>query len=136
MSMFREGRDYSEQDYIDAGGELTAANESSGIETYRVGLFSDIFALRINRVLRRREGAWSQRHPWRWFFASLRRSWRRRSYWNGFLAEWHYCPEGVHHTKCGRGWTRRAALRRLGQHIVSSNLLPQSQGSSAVEPKA
>jgi hypothetical protein len=102
----------------------------SGIETYRVGLFADLFALRINRSLRRREGAGSQRYPWRWFLASFRRSWRRRSYWNGYLAEWHYCPVGVMHSRAGRGWTRRAALRRLGAHIVGSNLLPTSSRSS------
>lgn len=90
---------------------------NSGIETYRVGLFDDLHALRIR---------W--KHP-KWtrcfvlFVRRFRRSWRRRSYWNGYLAEWHYAPEGVRHTKCGRGWTRRAALRRLGAHLVASNML-------------
>lgn len=106
-------------------------NEASGIETYRVGLFADLFALKINLALRRAEGTDSQRHPWRWFLRSFLRSWRRRSYWNGYLAEWHYCPVGVVHSRCGRGWTRRAALRRLGAHIVGSNLLRTSSDASS-----
>lgn len=44
------------------------------------------------------------RNRWRWFT----RSWRRRSYWNGYLAEHAGCPHNA-----GRGWTRRAALRRV-----------------------
>jgi hypothetical protein len=96
----------------------TNGNEASGIETYRVGLLADLHAFGINR---RFSGF---RLAWRRLKRDIARGWRRRSYWNGFLAEWHYCPVGVKHSKCGRGWTRRAALRRLGAHIVASNLLP------------
>jgi hypothetical protein len=52
-----------------------------------------------------------------------RRNWRAvRNYFNGYLAEWHYPPEGMRHYRCGKGWTRRAALRDLGKHIIASNV--------------
>lgn len=88
--------------------------EKTGIETYPVGLFRDL-----------------QQHRLRYGIAYLNsrvkaRNWRAvRNYFNGYLAEWHYPPEGMQHTHCGRGWTRRAALRRLGAHIVAMNLLPR-----------
>ena len=87
--------------------------EIQGIETYRVGLFSDI---KRKRVLRGLKG---------YLIPQIKRkNWRAvRNYFNGYLAEWHYCPEGVVHSKCGKGWTRRAALRSLGRHLVESNLI-------------
>jgi len=88
-------------------------SDVSGIETYPVGLFWDIKRHRVRYGITRY--LWPQ---------IKRRNWRAvRSYFNGYLAEWHYCPEGVRHTRCGRGWTRRSALRRLGRHIVESNLI-------------
>lgn len=95
-----------------------------GIETYPVGVLRDIRTLRMR--LRHPGGFYTRRNAVRFFFKWFARSWNRRSYWNGYLAEWHYCPEGVRHTRAGRGWTRRAALRRLGAHIVASNRLPTS----------
>lgn len=51
------------------------------------------------------------------------RNWRAvRNSFNGYLAEWDYPPEGVNHHRCGRGWTKRAALRRLGIHLAFSNV--------------
>lgn len=103
-------------------------NETSHIATYPVGFFRDVQIL--NRRLRHPGGFYTRRQAFRSFAVWFGRSWRRRSYWNGFLAEWHYCPEGVRHTRCGRGWTRRAALRRLGRHIVAMNLAePGGSGS-------
>lgn len=92
-------------------------SEQTGIETYPVGLLYDLKHHRL-------------RNAPRYLRAHLQqRNWRAiRNYFNGYLAEWHNCPEGVRHTKCGRGWTRRAALRRLGAHIVASNLSPTEQG--------
>lgn len=88
--------------------------DNPGIETYPVGLFRDLQQRRLRygiAYLKSRVKA---------------RNWRAvRSYFNGYLAEWHYPPEGMQHTHCGRGWTRRAALRRLGAHIVAMNLLPR-----------
>lgn len=97
-------------------------DECHGIEAYPVGFLHDLKGLK-NRLWAIDRGIFhmTRRDAWRFFLRSIGRSWRRRSYWNGYLAEWHYCPEGVRHTKAGRGWTKRAALRRLGAHIVASN---------------
>lgn len=87
----------------------------SGIETYPVGLYSD---LKRGRVWRG-----GRFYLWR---QAKRGNWRAvRSYFNGYLAEWHYPPtdDAFRHPRmCGRGWTRKAALRDLGQKIVSANL--------------
>ena len=88
--------------------------DKPGIETYPVGLFRALQQRRLRygvAYLKSRVKA----HNWR----------AVRNYFNGYLAEWHYPPEGMQHTHCGRGWTRRAALRRLGAHIVAMNLLPR-----------
>lgn len=95
--------------------------DERGIEVYPVGLFRDLRTLRSE--LRYRSTSKAVKRFWYWFSRSL----TRRSYWNGYLAKWHYCPEGVRHTTCGRGWTKRAALRRLRQHIVQSNLLVKGE---------
>ncbi|QDK01957.1 hypothetical protein SEA_VIBAKI_77 [Arthrobacter phage Vibaki] len=86
-------------------------NPESHISTYPVGLLRDL----------------KQRRKLRTGFGYLRyqierRNWRAvRNYFNGYLAEWHYPPEGMLHHRCGKGWTRRAALRDLGRHIISAN---------------
>lgn len=89
------------------------------IEVYPVGVLLDL------RNLRRK-----LRHPghgmtrWRELRAAarwFRRSWRRRSYWNGYLAEVHYPPAGLTHRRAGRGWTRRAAARSLGLRLWEDN---------------
>lgn len=86
--------------------------EHVGIETYPVGLFADIKHRRLRAGLR---------YVWR---QARARNWRNvRNYCNGYLAEWAYPPEGLNHYRCGKGWTRRAALRSLGRHIVAQNLM-------------
>lgn len=86
--------------------------EESFIEAYPVGLLRDIKRKSLSYGLKRY--LWVQ---------VRRRNWRAvRNYFNGYLAEWHYPPEGMRHHKCGRGWTKRAAIRRLGVHIAFSNL--------------
>ena len=90
---------------------MTTSNDMPGIETYPVGLLADL------KQHRHRRGA-----------AYLRRqiearNWRAvRNYFNGYLAEWHYPPEGMNHLRCGKGWTRAAARRSLGRRIVKANL--------------
>lgn len=86
-------------------------NEVSYIESYPVGLFSDIQRKRLRQGLR--GYVLHQVHN---------RNWRAvRNYFNGYLAEWHYPPEGVTHHRCGKGWTRKAAIRSLGRHIAEAN---------------
>lgn len=70
------------------------------------------------------------RQAWRVLWNGQRR-WRRRSAWNGFLAE----AEGVGH--CGHGWTRKRALRSLeriqaGRQWVRHDCGNIRLGSSAV----
>ena len=81
-----------------------------GIGTYPVGLLYDIQQRTVKR-------------GFKYLLGVLRvRNWRAvRNYFNGYLAEWHYPPEMVA-SRCGRGWTRKAAIRRLGKHIVRDNL--------------
>jgi hypothetical protein len=89
-------------------------NEQSGIEIYPVGALADWKHGRLRLGVRN--------YLW---YQIQRRNWRAvRSYFNGYLAEWDYPPEGMKHYRCGRGWTKRAALRRFGVHIAESNLLP------------
>jgi hypothetical protein len=85
-------------------------NETPHISTYPVGLLWDIRRRRVRSGLSYIRGRIADRN------------WRAvRNYFNGYLAEWHYCPDGVNHYRCGRGWTRKAALRRLGRHIIEAN---------------
>jgi hypothetical protein len=67
---------------------------------------TDVYAVGLLRdwLHARRTGEYRLR--WRWFC----RSWRRRSYWNGYLAEHAQCAHNA-----GRGWTKRAASRRVAR---------------------
>lgn len=89
-------------------------SEERGIGTYPVGLLAH---------LKHRQVRYGLRYVVR---QAKKGNWRAvRSYFNGYLAEWHYPPEGLVQGTCGRGWTRRAARRRLGRHLVSNNLSAQ-----------
>lgn len=97
--------------------ELALRNPEAGIETYPVGFFSDLRRARTEwRLFHRRRGAL------RLLVRNVRSSWRRRAYWNGYLAEWHFPPIGMKHSRCGHGWTRRRALASLGAHLLVENL--------------
>lgn len=99
--------------------------EEFGIGTYAVGLLYDI--LRLIERLQMDESHRKRVTPWRSFFFAFKTHWRKKSYWNGYLAEWHYPPADVMIHKCGHGWTRRRALRRMGQYLVQSNLSWQEE---------
>ncbi|MGP5071682.1 hypothetical protein ACTXI0_04660 [Arthrobacter rhombi] len=85
--------------------------DDSHIGTYPVGLLRDI---------KRKRGLVGVR---RYLWPRIKhKNWRAaRNYFNGYLAEWHFPPEGVLIHKAGKGWTRRAAIRRLGIHIAEVN---------------
>lgn len=73
--------------------------ESERIDVYPVGLLSDIKRKRVRHGLRH----------YLWSYCIRGRRWRAaRNHFNGYLAE---CYHGGHN--CGRGWTKRAALRRV-----------------------
>lgn len=86
--------------------------EEHGIGTYPVGMLSDIKRRNLKYGLKNYLIPQIQKRNWR----------AVRNYFNGYLAEWHYPPEGLIHGRCGTGWTRKAARRSLGRHIVSQNL--------------
>lgn len=86
-------------------------SDTSGISIYPVGVLA----------------AWKHRrlrHEYSYLKAQVKRHrWRAvRSSFNGYLAEWDFPPEGVKHYRCGRGWTKRAALNDLGKHLAQANL--------------
>lgn len=86
--------------------------KQSGIEAYPVGLLAN----------------WKQRRLKRSYtylkYQIKEKNWRAvRNHFNGYLAEWHYPPEEMKHYKCGRGWTKKKAIKRLGIHLAKSNLL-------------
>lgn len=81
-----------------------------GVDVYHVGLLSDLKHL------------WAQ---WRLFgnyrtgtaifLRRFARNWRRRSYWNGYLAE-----ATGRHCNAGHGWTRKRALASLHREIEAA----------------
>ena len=108
-------------------------NETSGIQTYAVGYLqaiNGILRLRLvrdlpygDRIKARKYVTWQLQRELRGtrrHFAN--RDWHAiRNQFNGYLAEWDYPPEGMLHNRCGAGWTRRGAVRRLGTHIARLN---------------
>lgn len=98
----------ADEEHTELGAQETA------VSVYPVGFMSDLLAVRARLV----HGA---PISWRWRIEQFRRSWRRRSYWNGFLAEVDYPPAGLTHTRCGHGWTRRRAARDLGYALWKDN---------------
>lgn len=91
--------------------------DEHGIGTYPVGLLSDIKRKRV------RSGVKNYLLP-----QVKRRNWRSvKNYFNGYLAEWHFPPDGFIHGRCGTGWTRKRALRRLGKRVVEQNLSDQER---------
>lgn len=88
------------------------------ITVYPVGILWDLLHLRV-RLPRQPRG-----HRWRFLRAVVRqmlRQARRRSYWNGYLAEVNYPPAGIITTRCGSGWTKRRAARDLGLQLWLDN---------------
>lgn len=89
------------------------------IEVYSVGLLFDL--KHLHAALRHPAHGMTRRNHLRAFGRRVAGSWRRRSYWNGYLAEVHYPPAGLMHRTCGTGWTRKAAARSLGLRLWEDN---------------
>jgi hypothetical protein len=83
-------------------------------DTYPVGFRKDIGeAWRAGRIFGWRSDPGTLRRQQ--LVASFRRHWRRKSYWNGYLAEPRSFPPGL--TRCGSGWTYCRAVRDLRLRI-------------------
>ncbi len=95
--------------------------EPGVIDVYPVGFYSDVRRL----LMALRMGHWRDIS---YQVRRIARSWRRRSYWNGYLAE-----VGHPVALCGHGWTRRRALlsleaARLQERPVRAYLCPHCHG--------
>jgi hypothetical protein len=102
------------------------------VDVYPVGLLADLrtMALMLRAVILGSREVPGVRTPSRrtvarvlaararGFLRELPRCARRRSYWNGYLAE----PESPFPdwawTRCGHGWTRARARRDLARHVL------------------
>lgn len=95
------------------------------VEVYPVGLLADLRFLSgtIRRAPSHTGEAWRKlRNGWRG-------SWRRRSYWNGYLAE----PKVDNAwARAGHGWTEKRARRDLDRHLadVVDRSLREGPGAS------
>jgi hypothetical protein len=87
------------------------------IDIYPVGFIRDVGTLDAHLANPKR---WSRRAAWRTFSRAVARSWRRRNYWNGYLAEPYDWPVGLR--RCGSGWTRGRALRSLHTQMRKAGL--------------
>lgn len=83
--------------------------ESAAPDVYPVGLFRDVRNTWDRLHAPRKRG---RRAAIRSFCYWFGRSWRRRSYWNGYLAE---VDAGW---RAGHGWTPGRARRDLAHHLT------------------
>lgn len=91
-------------------------SDESGIQIYPVGVLEALKS-RTRRIERLKREFKYIRHQ------AARHNWRAiRNTFNGYLAEWDYPPSDMNHHLCGRGWTKKRALKRLGIHIAFSNM--------------
>lgn len=87
------------------------------VDVYAVGFVADFMALlRTIRYVPKHT-----RTAWRRLRFGLRDDWRRRSYWNGYLAEPTSVPSPERPWwRCGHGWTKQRALRDLNRHLADA----------------
>jgi hypothetical protein len=96
---------------------------SREVDIYPVGLLADLKHFRGDWWVRGRRVAVAR------FVRSVRRSWRRRSYWNGYLAE----VDLPIATRCGRGWTKVRARLDLARHVAEQERVGRSMATLAVQ---
>jgi hypothetical protein len=83
------------------------------VDIYAVGLLHDIRLAVGGLRARGHRFHFARKLPRR-----LRSSWRKSSYWNGYLAEPAAIADGLNTwTRCGHGWTKKRALRDLRRHM-------------------
>lgn len=83
------------------------------IHIYPVGFFRDV--KKLWGALKHAPTIAYKKRALRSFVYWFSRSWTRRSYWNGYLAEPTPFPEGLR--KCGTGWTRFGAAMDLRKKL-------------------
>lgn len=88
-------------------------------DIYAVGLLADLLAF-VNAPRAARGRAWKR------VVDGLRRDWRRRSHWNGFLAE-PLIDDGTW-TRAGHGWTRGRAWDDLQDHRLAYTKMITARG--------
>jgi len=81
------------------------------VDVYAVGALADLLFL----LCARRHRKTAARKAWR----SIRRHWRDRNHWNGYLVEPHSTELRWH--VCGHGWTKRRAHHNLANHLRHHN---------------
>jgi hypothetical protein len=96
---------------------------SREVDIYPVGLLADLKHFRGDWWV------WGRRVAVARFVRSVRRSWRRRSYWNGYLAE----VDLPIATRCGRGWTKVRARLDLARHVAEQERVGRSMATLAVQ---
>jgi hypothetical protein len=96
---------------------------SREVDIYPVGLLADLKHFRGHWWTRGRRYALSR------LVRSFRRSWRRRSYWNGYLAE----VELPVASRCGHGWTKARARLDLARHVAEQERAGRSMAALAVQ---
>lgn len=98
-------------------------DEEHGIGTYPVGWLES-----IQRTITTKKLTFLLREWDYCVYQARRGDWHAvRQTFNGYLAEWHYPPDGAYQTRCGSGWTRKRALRSAGYHIMKANLSEQER---------
>lgn len=86
--------------------------QEPNVDVYPVGFLHDALFL-ARTVQRDRQGAHIM-FAWRKLVRGFKTDWRRRSYWNGYLAE--HSTAG---TRAGHGWTHDRAMRDLAHHLFN-----------------
>lgn len=80
-------------------------------EVYKVGFLKD---LSFYLTFRRTPVGRFEHRARNSFIYWLKRCWKRKSYWNGFLAEPSEWPEGL--ATCGHGWTKQRAMKKINKY--------------------
>jgi hypothetical protein len=90
----------------------------------------DIYPVGLLRDLKHLRGRWwtiGRRAAVRRFARQFASSWRRRLYWNGYLAE----TDLACARRCGHGWTKMRARLDLARHVAQMERTARREAVSA-----
>ncbi len=91
------------------------------LDAYPVGFAADVLRWRRGWPIRTPEAKGFRRASRKNLISSIRRQWRTRSYWNGWLAEATPFPPGVQY--CGSGLTPARARRNWRHQLRKAGYL-------------